>query len=1001
MSDLLSKLSPLVIKIHGLQKLQMDVYIHCSKLNDFYQVLKQIPQLLDQTLNQTKKKRKYSQKYRKAIDSILSVLDHVNELTKQCGRDTFAQFLLATSLGVVKKEVAQLREQAAFAFDQLKFPSIAAMLQISKTDLTNQDLVDMKRIAQILISISHKRRDDIKENLEKRFASLEQLGIECDKNDAQQLTIPELPPNMQLVVKHDDITIQREIGKGISGSVYLGLLKGKQVAVKVLHKRSLSPQELESFRREIFALSNVSHPALLKFCGYTDESPFYIITEYMENGSLFDVLRNKPNALNPTARSLIALDVARGLEFLHGRGVIHRDLKSLNVLLDNNFRAKICDFGMVRTQEQGPMTGLIGTVHWMAPEVLISSPAYDQKVDVYSYAIFLWELLTSGMPYKGLKAPAIIAGVIEGMRPPIPSDAPPKLVELIHKCWDNDPMKRPAMTRVVVDLGNKEFHFTGTDEALFASAAGVVGQHRTTLSQPFQHRRSRAPAKQESDERFLQSGLEIMDMPTLIMTIENSSGAARLSFLKTLFNTLSDKSAAEDAVKSGVCPLIVSVLNEQGAITEFALSQLLQCKCPGIFDVNVLKSLLNFSDNPDENMRSKALSVLICASMLRFDFLSSAPSFLLQLIQFFTHSLLPQQANSLLQLSRRLLLSFTTLPEGIVPILMQVFTKVPMNLQNPAISCIASAIRFDNGKEELTQQDFISILRALPASMPVIQTFLDTSYPCSNDKLFASIVFQARENDNIYQLLKTIAGNKRFASYIVALLPVGGITQKAASVYQPLLEYDDLISGLAEIPEFYASCSYFIANGKIALVANALKHCTIDPSIVEKSPLCSLVVEALKKTDGDDTTILLMSIIFSISSVMLTKEFVSIIPHLFHIMFNGDSTVRMPTFLAIAAISRHTNEKIDYAKLLSAAAFYVNCETLLAKKAAAVIISDHIDDPNIDVNHIISIFVEHYKSFDDYVKMALDSLMAVTNSKGKSIDSKLKKRLLAISETVA
>jgi serine/threonine protein kinase len=163
-------------------------------------------------------------------------------------------------------------------------------------------------------------------------------------------------------------------------------------------------------------------------------------------------------------------------------------VKSLNILLTDTLRAKLADFGAVRLHLDGVKTGAIGTIHWMAPELLMSSPGYDCKVDVYSFGFVLWELVTGDLLYPDMRPPAIIEAVLTGKRPQIPPETPPPLARLISSCWSANAADRPAMTRVISLLSEPACHFPGTDEAAFLAATGVVYRHRSSHSQSV-HRR--------------------------------------------------------------------------------------------------------------------------------------------------------------------------------------------------------------------------------------------------------------------------------------------------------------------------------------------------------------------------------------------------------------------------------------------------------------------------------------------------------------------------------
>ena len=368
MSDFFSKLQPIIDSAQSLQQNHLTVYIHCSKLNSLIQTIKLIPNLIENekknsipTSEKKSPKRSINFKNRNSISNIQNAIEQVQSMANECLKETCVQYLLNNPIKTARKEIQSFRETLHNNFELLKFNNIAARFKISKDELADQDLVDMKRISQILTQLSLKGRTDITDKIAQRFKSLRKIGIESELGEKQVLTIPDLqlPTNVNLVLEHEDVRLGKEIGRGQSGSVHIGYIHRPknsdntnddkandeiEVAVKVLFRRALTTPELESFQREIYALSILVHPKLLKFYGYTENPPFYIVTEYMPNGSVFTALRNEPEKLTPTKRTLIAFDVAKGIEFLHQRNIIHRDLKSLNVLLDSDYRAKICDF---------------------------------------------------------------------------------------------------------------------------------------------------------------------------------------------------------------------------------------------------------------------------------------------------------------------------------------------------------------------------------------------------------------------------------------------------------------------------------------------------------------------------------------------------------------------------------------------------------------------------------------------------------------------------------
>ena len=279
------------------------------------------------------------------------------------------------------------------------------------------------------------------------------------------------------LVRYDDFVFLKSLGEGGYGEVFLAEHVPTQTrcAVKRIRKDSAQEKNLLYLCREVMILANTRNYFLLPFLGYTDTPPYLIVTEYVPRGSLYDALMHMPESpvLTGTHKTRIAMGIACGMASLHSQSVMHRDLKSMNVLLDDRLLPRICDFGVARFtgDAEGLVTHKIGTPHWMAPE-LFTSQHYDNKVDVYAFAMILWEMLAEQIPFAGMSGPQVMIDVCERhLRPIIPEGTPDELRKLIEICWQEDPQKRPTFRQIYDVFAKGKVMFAGTDPAEVAQLA--------------------------------------------------------------------------------------------------------------------------------------------------------------------------------------------------------------------------------------------------------------------------------------------------------------------------------------------------------------------------------------------------------------------------------------------------------------------------------------------------------------------------------------------------
>jgi tRNA A-37 threonylcarbamoyl transferase component Bud32 len=256
-------------------------------------------------------------------------------------------------------------------------------------------------------------------------------------------------------IKFEALTLGQKIGEGGFGIVYKGTYQFAPAAIKQLRVDNLSPEAEEEFNREANIMAQLHHPNVVHFYGYCTV-PKCLVMEYMPRGSLFKVLHSR-EPFDWNFRIRIATDIASGLAFLHSKSILHRDIKSLNVLLDGQWAAKLTDFGLSRVKNETKSKSManktnqaVGTTQWMAPELFKRKAVYTQKSDIYSLGITFWELASRKIPYVNDEQEAIPAFVQQGEREDIPSDCPPKLAHLIQQCWAGDPGERPNADEVAL-----------------------------------------------------------------------------------------------------------------------------------------------------------------------------------------------------------------------------------------------------------------------------------------------------------------------------------------------------------------------------------------------------------------------------------------------------------------------------------------------------------------------------------------------------------------------
>lgn len=252
------------------------------------------------------------------------------------------------------------------------------------------------------------------------------------------------------------LLIGGKFASGRHSRIYRGIYKQRDVAIKMISQpeedANLASLLDKQFTSEVALLLRLWHPNIITFVAACKKPPvFCIITEYMPGGSLRKYLQHQePHSVPLNIVLKLALEIARGMKYLHSQRILHRDLKSENVLLGDDMSVKVADFGISCSESQcGNTKGFTGTYRWMAPEMILEKH-HTKKVDVYSFGIVMWELLTALIPFEGMTPEqAAFAVSQKNARPPLPPECPPAIRRLISRCWSSNPNKRPHFDEIV------------------------------------------------------------------------------------------------------------------------------------------------------------------------------------------------------------------------------------------------------------------------------------------------------------------------------------------------------------------------------------------------------------------------------------------------------------------------------------------------------------------------------------------------------------------------
>lgn len=338
------------------------------------------------------------------------------------------------------------------------FAVVLLFILSRSSDLTN-------RRSFLSTFVVERENEALKSSLNKAEAALmnEPAGDEVKQVVEHVLDVPEMKALELFRIPFADLKFLQAIGRGAMGDVIKAKYLGTIVVCKRIRREHITESALESFREEITLMSCLRHPNIVQFIGasWDNFSNLCIVMEYLENGDMHSVLHSTIGKRFTWADPLLkmAIDVVQGMLYLHSQEppIVHRDLKSVNVLCSVTYGCNVGDFGLSRRTDKkdvDSLTTLVGTPFWLAPEI-IRNDRYGPAADVYSFGIVLTELETRNTPYHelnetGLKVLMQIA--LHNLRPTLPPTCLATRRKLITDCLLNEPAKRPSFAEILARL---------------------------------------------------------------------------------------------------------------------------------------------------------------------------------------------------------------------------------------------------------------------------------------------------------------------------------------------------------------------------------------------------------------------------------------------------------------------------------------------------------------------------------------------------------------------
>jgi len=514
---------------------------------------------------------------------------HVSSLTET----SYKGAILEKKVDFYRKYVFDFRCVFNADINSLRFLSFKLPFNENSILINNEDLEDCNEILKLLES--EPKDPCFNEFIVQLKDHINKMLISQTKEIPKTMSILNIDSRLQDLDRYrvvsDDFEIQKMISSSRTSELFRAFhnIRGKShnmiVAIRRYIISEVSESFLDSLSQELHIQSGIHLYTVLPFIGFCFDNTLSIINEYMAGGSLFSRLQDTSNPLDSTNLTIIALGVAHAMDYLHHKEICHQNFTSSSVLLDIDGYPRVYGFGTSLFYNNGIdfNSDYNNIAQWMAPE-LFDNNERNEKSNVYSFGILLWEMLTKTTPFAGMSTSDIINNVVKNdNRPLIPGICSSELKTLIKKCWSRNPKDRPTFQNIIVEFSTGIVSFNGADMLKVQAYYSVITEDDDTKSSSIDFKNpndSKIVEEQLNDTKFIESQLNGL-------TRDGSDKAA-------LFNTLtylrhSKAQWANILIKKNYIPAIISILEED--IKPNILSKAIEF-IGVLFDIPELSSIL-------------------------------------------------------------------------------------------------------------------------------------------------------------------------------------------------------------------------------------------------------------------------------------------------------------------------------------------------------------------------------------------------------------------------